>query len=292
MKPCAGYSGLSSTPRVPTKIGVLDSGVGGLSVLQHIHRLLPDIPTLYFADQGHVPYGPRPKHEIDTYVTAIARFLMGQGARVIVVACHAASAASLYHLRAAYPNVPFVGIEPAVKPAAAATRSGVIGVLTTQATAEGQLYRRVIERFAADVRVLTRVAPDLVDIVEQGQQHTSAGREALRRHVMALTGSGADQIVLACTHFPFLADEIRALAGPGVALVDPGPAVARRVAQVLPRSGTNNGAAVPYPEPHRYFTSGDATRFGELLALLLGETGPVTGVEWLPASGDYGMLTP
>ena len=275
---------------MPTRIGVLDSGVGGLSVLQHIHRLLPDVPTLYFADQGHVPYGPRPAHEIAAYITAIARFLMGQGARVIVVACHAASAASLYHLRAAYPDVPFVGIEPAVKPAAAATRSGIIGVLTTKATAEGQLYQQVLERFAGDVRVLTRIAPDLVDIVEQGQQHSPAGREALRRHVGALTAAGADQIVLACTHFPFLADEIRALAGPHVTLVDPGPAVARRVAQVLPQpaTGGNNPARVE----DRYFTSGDPARFGELLVLLLGKRASVVGVEWLPISGDYGMLMP
>lgn len=274
-----------------TSIGVLDSGVGGLSVLQHIHRLLPDNPTLYFADQQHVPYGPRPAHEIDAYVTAIARFLLGQGARVIVVACHAASAASLYHLRASYPDVPFVGIEPAVKPAAASTRSGVVGVLTTQATADGQLYRQVLERFAVGVQVLTRPAPDLVQIVEQGNQQTAAGRAALRRHVAALTAAGADQIVLACTHFPFLADEIRALAGPGVTLVDPGPAVARRVAQVLPCPVADNGAVAATDASHHYYTSGDPVHFGELLALLLGEAEPVTGVEWLPESGAYGILT-
>ena len=121
-------------------------GVGGLSVLREIHRLLPEIPTLYYADQAHIPYGPRSADEIREYVKAITEFLIGQGAGVIVIACHAASAASLQPLRQQYPDVPFVGMEPAVKPAAEATRSGVVGVLTTQATADGALYRRVLAR--------------------------------------------------------------------------------------------------------------------------------------------------
>ncbi|MCC6802512.1 MAG: aspartate/glutamate racemase family protein, partial [Anaerolineae bacterium] len=143
-------------------MGVLDSGVGGLSVLREIHRLLPGVPTFYFADQAHIPYGPRSADEIRGYVESIADFLIGQGAAVIVMACHSASAASLTDLRARNPHIPIVGMEPAVKPAAEATRSGVIGVLTTQATANGALYKRVVARFAANVRVITQVAPELV----------------------------------------------------------------------------------------------------------------------------------
>ncbi len=162
-------------------IGVLDSGVGGLSVLREIHRLLPEIPTLYYADQAHIPYGPRSADEIRGFVTAITRLLIDQGAGVIVIACHAASAASLHPLRQQYPHVPFVGMEPAVKPAAEATQSGVIGVLTTQATADGALYRRVLAQYAADVQVLTQVAPELVTMVEQGQQDDPPSDAVLHR---------------------------------------------------------------------------------------------------------------
>ena len=137
----------------------------------------PISPTLYYADQAHLPYGPRSADEIRRFVEAIADFLIGQGAAVIVMACHAASAASLHHLRARYPQIPIVGMEPAVKPAAEATRSGVIGVLTTQATADGALYRRVVARYAANVRVITQVAPELVTMVEQGTQDAPRAKQ-------------------------------------------------------------------------------------------------------------------
>jgi glutamate racemase len=130
------------------KIGVFDSGLGGLSVLREIHRLLPNHPTLYFADQGHMPYGPRDPAEIHTFSRGITQFLLDRDAAVIVIACHSASANSLEKLRVEFPQVPFVGVEPAIKPAASASKSGVVGVLTTKATAEGPLYHRVLERFA------------------------------------------------------------------------------------------------------------------------------------------------
>ena len=246
-------------------VGVMDSGVGGLSVLREIHQLLPDIPTLYYADQGHLPYGPRPAIEICSYVEAIADFMIAQGAVVIVLACHAASAAALEHLRTRYPEIPIVGIEPAVKPAAEATRSGVIGVLTTQATADGALYKRVVARYAANVRVITRVSPELVMMVEQG----SPDEAILRASIEPLLEAGADQIVLACTHFPFLKAEIAQITD--VALVDPGPAVARQTRRVLP------------PNIHfetdinRYFTSGAPK---QLQTMLKGLIGVDADVEW------------
>lgn len=254
----APRSGASANP---ASVGVLDSGVGGLSVLREIHRVLPDVPTLYFADQAHIPYGPRSAEEIRSYVEAIAEFLIGQGAVVIVMACHSASAASLVDLRARNPKVPIVGMEPAVKPAAEATRSGVIGVLTTQATANGALYRRVVSRFARDVRVITRVAPELVTMVEQGTQATPEGEATLRRVVEPLIAAGADQIVLACTHYPFLKASLQQITG--IALVDPGAAVARQVARVLPD--------VPFaPGANRYITSGAPDAFRAMLKRLIG----------------------
>ena len=246
------------------RIGVLDSGAGGLSVLREIHRQLPDHPTLYFADQAHVPYGPRNPQEIDTFVVDITRFLLDQGARVIVVACHAASTASLYELRVRYPGIPFVGMEPAVKPAAETSRSGVIGVLTTQATANGPLYRRVLAQHASHIRVLTQVAPELVEIVEEGRQETATACSTLRHYVEPLLDAGVDRIVLACTHFPFLKNEIAAIAGSQATIVDPGEAIARQVARVwFPDVDVQ-------PGQNRYFTSGDASKFQATLHTLLG----------------------
>jgi glutamate racemase len=246
-------------------IGVLDSGVGGLSVLRAIHELLPDVSTLYFGDQAHVPYGPRPAQEIRVFVEQISAFLQQQGAQVIVVACHAASAAGLYYLRERFPQVPVVGMEPAVKPAAEATRSGTVGILTTQATADGALYRNLLERYGTTVRILTQVAPELVQIAEEGSQHTPHSREVIASRLDPLLQAGADQIALACTHFPFLQDVIAEIAGEGVHLIDPAPAVARQVARVLPDGLRGN----PQPE-RRYYTSGDAQAFARILAHLPG----------------------
>jgi glutamate racemase len=258
----------------PARIGVLDSGVGCLSVLREIHRLLPDHPTLYFADQFHLPYGPRDPQQISTFVEAIARFLIARGAAMIVIACNAASAASLYNVRAQYPRIPFVGMEPAVKPAVEATRTGVIGVLTTQATAEGMLYKQVLERYAANTRVMTQIAPELVRVAEDNSQHTPTGRELIRQHIQPLIEAGADQIALACTHFPFLTDVIQEIAGPAVCLFDPGPAIARQTARVWPEE-----VAVT-PGQHVYYTSGSSEHFRRMLRTLIGVDAPVTGVCW------------
>lgn len=255
-------------PEPLPKIGVLDSGIGGLSVLREIHRLLPNHPTLYYADQAHLPYGPRPAEETRGYVETITRFLLERGAAVIVLACNAASAASLYYLREKYTNVPFVGMEPAVKPAAEATRTGVVGVLTTRTTANGHLYQRVLERYAANVQVMTQIAPALVRIAEDGSQHTPESRAIIQGYVQPVVEANADHIVLACTHFPFLSDTIQEFA-PGVTLIDPAPAVARQVARVWPDGLT------PQPAPNEYFTSGDAVRFEALVRRLLGVEAPV-----------------
>lgn len=261
------------------KIGVLDSGIGGLSVLREIHRRLPDQPTVYVGDQLHLPYGPRPLAEIHSYVDGITRFLRAQGVAVVVLACHAASAASLYRLRDAYPDMPFVGIEPAVKPAVEATHSGIVGVLTTQATADGALYRRVVARFAGSARILTQVAPSLVTLAERPNTPDDVARDIVRDSVQPLLDAGADQIVLACTHFPFIAHWIEQIAGPTVTLVDPGPAVARQVERVLPAAVTFETS----PVAHRYYTSGDPQAMRDALRRLLATDAPVRRLRW---SGD------
>jgi glutamate racemase len=245
------------------KIGVLDSGVGGLSVLREIHRLLPNYPTVYFADQVHLPYGPRDPAEIQGFVNHITRFLLEQGAAVIVVACNSASAASLNYLREAYPGVPVVGMEPAVKPAVAATKTGVIGVLTTKATAEGPLYKRVLARYASGVKVITQVAQEFVRIAEENSQNTPESREIIRHYVQPFIDAQADQIALACTHFPFLVPSISEILGPDIHLIDPSPAIARQVARVWPKHLS------PVLEANTYYTSGDSGTFQQMLKILL-----------------------
>jgi glutamate racemase len=271
-----------------TTIGLLDSGVGGLSVLREIHAQLPDVTTLYYADQAHLPYGPRDPAEVRGFIEDITSFLLARGAQAIVIPCHTACAAGLHPLRAHHPHVPIVGIEPAVKPAATATRTGVIGVLTTQATAQSAIYQSVIERFAQSVRVITLPAPELVLLAERGAPDTPDNRVLVQAHIEPLLDAGADQIVLACTHFPFLIPLLQAAAGERAALVDPSAAVARQVGRVLAGIhgttevqdvGAQSIAPPQTPEnPHRYYTSGDPATFGAVASRLLGHTIVATGV--------------
>ena len=157
-------------------VAVFDSGVGGLSVLREVRRQLPNEDVLYFADQGHVPYGPRSKQEIQRFVRGITHFFLEHDAKVIVVACNTASAASLHDLRAAFPQIPFVGMEPAVKPAAQNTQAGVIGVIMTWTTYQGELFASVVDRFADGVEVVSQICPDFVTLVESVTQGESHGK--------------------------------------------------------------------------------------------------------------------
>jgi len=183
-------------------IALLDSGVGGLSTLCEIRQLLPFEDILYFADQGHVPYGPRPLAEIQGFVRGISRFFLERRAKAIVIACNAASAGGLKHVREVFPDIPFVGMEPAVKPAAENTRTGVIGVITTKATYQGELFASVIDRFAKDVQVVTQVCPEFVTRVELGELDNSETRRVAEEYLQPLLDAGMDELVLGCTHSP------------------------------------------------------------------------------------------
>jgi glutamate racemase len=228
-------------------IGVLDSGVGGLSILREIRAQLPAEPLLYIADQAHVPYGPRTIDEVRDFTTSIARFLIEQGVKVIVVACNTASAAALHPLRARFPAIPFVGMEPAVKPAARDTQTGVIGVIATEATFQGELFASVVGRFAQGVQVETLVCPEFVLLAEAGETDTPHAREVIRRRLSPLLDAGIDQLVLGCTHFPFLKRAIQDAVGPGVTIVDPSAAVARQVGRVLDQCGKRVEGSVSGP---------------------------------------------
>lgn len=249
-------------------IGVYDSGVGGLSVLRAIHSQLPNEVTLYFADQAKVPYGERPLEEVRKLGEGVARMMMDEGAKLIVIACNTASAASLKHLRALYPEFPFVGMEPAVKPAAEQTLSGKVGVLATPSTFQGELYASVVERFAQDVQVFQATCPGLVRQIEKGYLETPKTRRILEEALEPMLEEGVDTFVMGCTHFPFVIPLIRKIAGEDVRVIDPAPAIARQAERVLLQHDLlRSNSEKP---THRYLTSGDPNRFSRSLEQLLG----------------------
>jgi glutamate racemase len=260
-------------------IGVFDSGVGGLSVLKAIRQQMPQQPVIYLADQAHVPYGQRSLEQVRAFSEEITRFLLSQGVRLVVVACNAASAASLHHLRRVFPQVPFVGMEPAVKPAAEQTRTGVVGVLATPATFQGELYASVVERFAQGVRLLQDTCPGLVKQIEDGQLDTPQTRAILERALIPMLAEKIDTVVLGCTHYPFVIPLIQEIVGPGVRVIDPAPSVARQTDRLLQGAGLEAG---PQDAPAwvSYYTSADALALQNLLPKLLDCTGIVRHVGW------------
>jgi glutamate racemase len=259
-------------------IGVFDSGVGGLSILRTIRQQLPCEAIVFLADQAHVPYGPRPLEEVRRFAEEITRFLLAQTAKLIVVACNAASAAALHYLRQTFPGVAFVGMEPAVKPAAEMTRSGRVGVLATPATFQGALYASVMERFAQGVTVLQHTCPGLVAQIEAGHLETIVTRRILEEALQPMLAEGIDTVVLGCTHYPFVIPLIQEICGPRVRVIDPAPAVARQVGRLLEELDLRN--AVGLPGKVAYFTSRDPTSLMNMLPRLIGEDGTVRQVSW------------
>ena len=259
-------------------IGVFDSGVGGFSILRAIRQKLPAESLIYLADQAHVPYGPRSLEQVSAFSEGITRFLLSRGAKMIVVACNTASAAALHHLRAEFPQVPFVGMEPAVKPAAEHTQSGVVGVLATPATFQGALYASVIERFANGVTVLQSTCPGLVMEVDAGNLDTPQVREILEKALRPMLMEGIDTVVLGCTHFPFVIPTIEDIVGPSVRVIDPAPAIARQVERLLDANGLLSPRSTSGEV--RYLTTGDPARLAELLPRLIGVREKVSQLNW------------
>jgi len=269
-------------------IAVIDSGVGGLSVWREVVALLPAESTVYLADQAHLPYGPRSIEEIRRFVIAITESLLGLGAKLIVVACNTASGAALTALREMFPGVPFVGMEPAVKPAVERTRSGVVGVLATPTTFQGDLYRRLADRFGKSVAIHTQTCPGLVEAIECGEADSPQTEALLKGCLAPLIGRGIDQLVLGCTHYPFASDVIATIVGSGVGIIDPAPAVARQVRRVL---GTI-GALAPEHDAagHVFVTTGSAGEFAEQLTNLIGVEARATAAVWEGSSLRIGYL--
>ena len=259
-------------------IGVFDSGVGGLSVLREIRRQLPSENIIFLADQAHVPYGPRSASQVREFSRQITLFLLAKHAKLIVVACNTASAAALHDLRENFPEVTFVGMEPAVKPAAERTQSGIVGVLATPATFLGALYNSVVERFAQGVKVLTDTCDGLVVQIERGELDSPATRAILEHALQPMLAQGVDRVVMGCTHYPFVIPLIKEIVGPEVEVIDPAPAVARQVGRMLVShglQGTGSGSGAV-----QYYTTGDPAKLSKLLPTLIAEDGVVKAACW------------
>jgi glutamate racemase len=263
---------------VENPIGVFDSGVGGLSVLRAMRTLMPNENMIYLGDQGHVPYGPRPMEEIQKFSEGITNFLLKQNSKLIVVACNTASAAALTYLRKQFPEVTFVGMEPAVKPAAETTRTGKVGVLATPATFQGALYASVVERFGAGVELFQNTCPGLVGQIEKGELTSQATRSILADALEPMLEKNIDTVVLGCTHYPFVIPLIEQIVGKNVRVIDPAPSVARQAKRLLETAGALNPSGKPGVV--RFLTSGDPASMKSLLPLLLGSQGEVQPFVW------------
>jgi glutamate racemase len=259
-------------------IGIFDSGVGGLSVLKAIRQQLPAEPIIFLADQAHVPYGSRTLEEVRDFSEAITRYLLSRGAKLVVVACNAASAAALHHLRLIFPETAFVGMEPAVKPAAEGTQSGVVGVLATPATFQGALYASVVERFANGVTLLQHTCPGLVAQIENGELDTSKTRSILEEALLPMLEKGLDTIVLGCTHYPFVIPLIENIVGPHVRVIDPAPAVARQVGHLLESYGLS--CVTGTRGSLEILSTGNLQHLQELLPRLLGDNVEAKKIAW------------
>lgn len=283
---------LQKTPQqleLRSLVGIFDSGVGGLSVLRAIRTTSPELPVLYLADQAHVPYGQRPLEQVKAYAIEISRWLVEQGAELVVVACNTASAAALHSLRQIFPGVPFVGMEPAVKPAAETTRSGKVGVLATPATFQGELYASVVERFANGVTLYQSTCPGLVEKIEGGALDAPETRTIIEDALHPMLKEGIDTIVLGCTHYPFAIPIIQEIAGPHVRVIDPAPAIARQVRRLLsvkelaetcsPMADLSDKQITP-GQATQFFTTGSRRDFQRSIQELLGEETQVLPLRW------------
>ncbi len=261
-----------------TNIGVFDSGVGGLWILKHLHTELPSYNYVFFGDQGHVPYGPRSMEQILNFSIEITKFLISKKCKVIVIACNTASAASLKYLRIQFPEIIFIGMEPAIKPAAEFTHTGKVGVLATPATFQGELYSSVVERFANNVEIFKNTCDGLVVQIEKGNFETKETRSILEKALLPMLKKNIDTVVLGCTHYPFVVPLIKEIVGDKVNVIDPTSAIVRQVARMLSENGlqgqlsNNNQIDI--------FTSGKIDIMKPILYKLFNKEMEVNKIEW------------
>ena len=256
-------------------LGVFDSGLGGISVLREIRQVLPRESVIYYADNAWCPYGLRSPEEIRERSCLITGHLIEQGAKAVVVACNTASAMAITSLRESFPQTPIIGLEPAVKPAVARTRSGNVGVLATPRTVAGERLRWLIETHAEGVTVHTVAAPGLVELVEAGELHGAGVQSALKPLLDPMLAANVDVIVLGCTHYPFLRDAIAEYVGPQVAIIDSGAAIANRTRWVLTEAGLLQPYQAGWTSTLGFETSGPVEEVAPVVGLLLQESAAV-----------------
>lgn len=215
------------------RIGIFDSGIGGLTVARELKKLLPSVQLLYVADNARAPYGPRSKPEIQSFSEEITDILLKKGAQLIVVACNTATSAAIDQLRVAYPHIPFVGMEPAIKPAAATSRSGKIGVMATALTLKGARYQKLVQQYAPNATVFTNPCKGLVPLIEKGEWTTENTIKMLRNILNPMIEKGVDTLVLGCTHYPLLLPQIEAITREKINIIDPAPAAARQAVRLI-----------------------------------------------------------
>jgi glutamate racemase len=272
--------------RVDAPIGIFDSGVGGLSVLRHIHAQLPHEHLVYFADSGHAPYGDREEEWVVQRSLAVAAFLFGQGIKALVVACNTATVAAIKAIRTEWPGMPIVGVEPGLKPGAAATRSRKVGVLATDRTLHSEKFLSLRDQIASatNTEFLLQPCIGLVDQIELGQLGSQATMTLLEQYVAPLLDGGADTLVLGCTHYPFVEEAIRNVAAQHashdaaapVTLIDTGDAVARQLARLLEGAGLQRPGGVPHL---RGYTTASAAVLSEAFHKLLSLTPQVESID-------------
>jgi glutamate racemase len=262
-------------------IGIFDSGIGGLTVWNQLVSELPNESMLYVADSEHAPYGNKPSHYILDRSRTITRFLIGQGCKLVVVACNTATGAAISRLREEF-NVPFVGVEPAIKPAASHTKTGHIGILATEQTFKGEHFTRSMGIFSRTVEVEVRVGAGLVELIESGKIRSDETRELLIRYLEPMLSKNIDQLVLGCTHYPFLIPLIRELIPDSVAIIDPAPAVAKQTRRVLEDNcGLTECSS---PPSLTFFSTGDPAILAGAITVLSGINLPVGKLTGQPLS--------
>ncbi len=244
-------------------IGVFDSGAGGLSVLKELLKELPNESFIFFADSANCPYGSKSKDEIIALSSAISNFLISEECKVIVVACNTATAAAIDWLRENY-TIPFIGMEPAIKPAAINTKTKSIGVLATAGTFKGRLYIETSHKYASDVNVCYQVGEGLVELVEQGKINSTEAEELLMKYIKPMLDCNIDQLVLGCTHYPFFKALLFKLLPDNVEIIDPSPAVAKQVSRVLSDKGLNNSRS-ENSRHHTFYSSSNIDVLKELV---------------------------
>ncbi len=220
-------------------IGIFDSGVGGLTIYEEIHKLLPHENIIYLADSKNAPYGEKSKEEIINISVKNTEFLLSKGCKLIVVACNTASTNAVKHLREHY-DIPFIRVQPAIKPAALNSKTKVVGILATKSTLKSELLYETSQRFAQGVKVVEQVGEGLVTLIESGKMHSSEMTSLLNKHITPMLDKNIDHLVLGCTHYPFLTDQIKEIVGKKVTILDSGVAIARQTKVILTEANLLN----------------------------------------------------